>query len=130
MYSAWIPNTELHALDPEACKTATEKGKSKDLYAAYQIAAEQHDLQFFKEMLADHQAAMLEDSEAKATKSKKGKRKSKDAVDDAEDVDMEDAEDGMDVDDDEAETKAKGSKKRKKATDSDGETTKVSELAH
>ncbi|KAI9780827.1 MAG: hypothetical protein M1835_004425 [Candelina submexicana] len=121
---AWMPNTDLQTLDPEACKTTTEKGKSKDLYAAYQVAAEQHELQFFKDMLADHQAAMLEDPEAKTTKSKKGKRKSKDAVEDAEDVDMEDADDGMDVDDDEVETKAKGSKKRKKATDSDGEAAK------
>ncbi|KAI9720383.1 MAG: hypothetical protein M1812_002889 [Candelaria pacifica] len=121
---AWVANTDLQTLDPEACKTTTEKGKSKDLYAAYQVAAEQHDLQYFKDMLADHQAAMLEDPEAKATKSKKGKRKSKDAVEDAEDVDMEDADDGADVDDDEAEAKPKGSKKRKKATDSDGESTK------
>lgn len=119
--SAWIPNTELTPLKPEDCKDVSEKGKTKALLQAYQVAEENHDLQHFKDMLINHQKAMQEDQEQKearqaakaAREEKKAKRKS-----------MEVTADEMDVDDDEVE-KPKSSKKRKKTADSDGETEKV-----
>jgi hypothetical protein len=121
--SAWIPNTDLTPLDPESCKNVTEKGKSKNLIAAYHIASENHDLQYFKDMLAEHQRAMQEDLEerearaaAKAAKEEKKKRKSMEVADDQEDEEM--AEVG--------EEKRKSAKKRKKEVESDGESEKVS----
>lgn len=117
--SAWIPNTQLNPLEAEECKDVSEKNKSKLLLNAYKIAAEGHDLQYFKNILADHQAALeheiqereaQEEAKAAAKAEKKGKRKSKGA--DA-DVDVED-------------DKKKGAKKRKKDADTDGEADKVS----
>jgi hypothetical protein len=125
--SAWIPNTDLTSLDPASCKDVPEKGKSKQLLAAYAVAAEGHDLQYFKELLADHQRALqqeLEEQEAqqaakeaaKAERAaKKNKRKSMDIVDDL-DIDMEDADEPK---------KPKSSKKRKKDAETDGEAEKV-----
>jgi hypothetical protein len=97
-----------------------EKGKSKSLIAAHKVAAENHNLEYFKEMLLAHTEAIAAEEQAQkerdaakeaakaAKKDKKVKRKSE-AAD--EDVDMED------VDDD-----SKKSKKRKKAVESDDET--------
>jgi hypothetical protein len=126
--SAWLPNTELAALDPEECKDVSEKGKTKALIQAYHVAAEGHDLEHFKTMLADHQKAMQEDQErreareaaktAKPDRVDKKKRKSEIAEED-EDVDMEDEEE-------EAKSPPKkSSKKRKKEVESDAEEEKV-----
>ncbi|WEW58451.1 hypothetical protein PRK78_003919 [Emydomyces testavorans] len=115
---AWIPNTELSPLNPEDCKNASEKSKTKGLFAAYQVAAEGHDLQYFKDMLADHQRALQEDeqtreAQAKAKQDKK-KRKSADVVEEPEDEEM--AVDGAE--------KPKSAKKRKKDVESEGESDK------
>ncbi|RHZ61167.1 PWWP domain protein [Aspergillus thermomutatus] len=124
---AWIPNTDLTPLDPASCKDVPEKGKSKQLLAAYAVAAEGHDLQYFKGLLADHQRALqqeLEEQEAQQAakeaakaerEAKKNKRKSMDIVDDLEDIDMEDADEPK---------KPKISKKRKKDAETDGEAEK------
>ena len=112
-----MPNTDLAPLDTSAIDPNDTKGKSKPLAAAYAKAAEHHDLQHFKDMLADHQKAVKEEQEAQtereAKKASKAKRKSVDAAV-ADDVDE------MDVDDEAEEPKPK-SKKRKKEIDSDGE---------
>lgn len=110
------------------CKEAVEKGKQqKALLAAYKVAQENHDLQYFKNLLADHQRAMqqeAEDREAKAAaKEKKKKRKSMEVVDDQEDVEMAEAEE-------EEGKKSKATKKRKKDVESDGEAEKVSARCH
>jgi hypothetical protein len=117
-------------LDPESCKDVSEKGKNKHLIAAYKVAAENHDLQYFKGLLADHQRAVqqeIEEQEAlaaakaaeKAEKAeKKKKRKSVDVAEEAEDVEMDDA-------DEDDKKKPKSAKKRKKEADSDAETEKV-----
>ena len=113
-----MPNTDLGDLKPEDCKDVSEKGKSKSLIAAYQVAAEGHDLDYFKNMLMEHAKALEEDelrrqelAEQKAAKADKKKRKSETKVED-DDVDMADADD--------AEVK-KSAKKRKKAAESDDE---------
>ncbi|KUL84422.1 hypothetical protein ZTR_08779 [Talaromyces verruculosus] len=123
---AWIPNTDLSPLDPEQCKDVSEKGKQKQLIAAYKVAAEGHDLQYFKNLLADHQRAIQQEAEEReaaaaekaalkaqkeaAKEEKKKKRKSVAA--ETEDVEMADAEEG--------DKKAK-TKKRKKDAGSDVE---------
>lgn len=122
MCSAWIPNTDLAPLDVESCKTVAEKGKSKTLLAAYAVAAENHDLDHYKSMLADHQRALEQEqaeieaeqaakAAAKAEKEAKMKKR-------AADVEMADA--------DEAEKKPKASKKRKQDSDMDADAEKVS----
>lgn len=126
-HSAWIPNTELTPLTPEMCKEAIEKGKPKALLAAYKVALEQHDLQYFKDLLADHQRALQQEAEAREAKAaakadreeKKKKRKSMEVVEDQEDVDMAEVEE-------EEGKKPKATKKRKKDVDSEGEAEKVS----
>ncbi|CAL8575398.1 hypothetical protein XPA_001326 [Xanthoria parietina] len=116
---AWMPNTDLTPLETATIDPTDTKGKSKPLAAAYAKAAEENDLQHYKDMLADHQKAVKEEQEAQAErdakKSAKAKRKSVDAsatpaVDD----------DEMDIDDEEEEPKPK-SKKRKKGVESDVE---------
>ncbi|KAM5477228.1 hypothetical protein MauCBS54593_000501 [Microsporum audouinii] len=121
-YIAWIPNVDLTPLKPEDCKDVSEKNKSKALIAAYQVAAEGHDLDYFKAMLADHERAVQEDIEekeakaaAKAAKQEKKKRKSMEVADELDDEEMEDAGE-----------KKKSSKKRKKDQESEGEQDKVS----
>ncbi|EEP76678.1 conserved hypothetical protein [Uncinocarpus reesii 1704] len=116
---AWIPNTDLTPLNPEDCKNVPEKGKSKSLLAAYQVAAEDHGFQYFKDLLADHQRALQEDEEAREEKAKakreKKKRKSMDVADELEDEEMAD----------ESAAKPKATKKRKKDLESEGESDKV-----
>lgn len=131
-YSAWIPNTDLTPLDPETCKDVPEKGKQKQLLAAYKVAAENHDLQHFKSLLADHQRAIQQEAEdreakeaakaaAKAEKEqKKKKRKSVEVAGEAEDVEMGEAEE------EEGKKTTKATKKRKKDAESEGEAEKVS----
>lgn len=114
-------------LDPADCKDVSEKNKAKGLIAAYKVAAEGHDLQYFKSLLADHQAALQQEIDeaeaeetakatAKAEKAKKSKRKSKGAETD---VEMEEAD----------EKKPKGSKKRKNETETEAEKVRVMDLS-
>jgi hypothetical protein len=93
--------------------------KSKILWEAYKVASEEHELQYFKEMLQQHDEEVqrrAEEDEAKeaAKAAKVAKKKAKDAAAVEADVEMEEAE----------ETPAKpksASKKRKKEVDSEGE---------
>lgn len=131
--SAWIPNTDLTPLDPESCKNVPEKGKGKTLLAAYRVAAENHDLQYFKDLLAEHQRAVQQEAEereakaaakaaAKAQKEeKKKRRKSATAAEEAEDIEMDEA-------DQEDHEKPKSARKRKKDAESDVEEEKVSRV--
>ena len=121
--SAWIPNTDLGDLSPEDCKEVAEKGKTKALIAAYKVASENHDLQHFKDVLAEHASAMQAEDERKEAREaekaakadrKRSKRETKAVARDEdkdEDVEMEDLE--------EVPEKKKSSKKRKKEVDSD-----------
>jgi hypothetical protein len=125
-------NTELLAFDIEDVKREVDSGnqgkKNKALWEAYQTAAEDRDLAYFKQMLHQHEAAMQDDLQVREQKvndkkekaDKAAKRKSTAAVD-SDDVDMEDAGDGAAS----SAKKAKASKKRKKEEESDGESEKV-----
>lgn len=114
-------NTDLSPLDPQALSKAPEKGKARALTLAHETAAEQHDLNYFKGMLVDHQKALQEDQEAQAEreakKLEKAKRKSLDAGQAVEG-------DSMDIDEEVPEPKPKN-KKRKKEIDSDAGDEKV-----
>ncbi|KAK5172400.1 hypothetical protein LTR04_005981 [Oleoguttula sp. CCFEE 6159] len=141
---AWLVNSSMVPLDMEDVKNAEQGKKSRSLWEAYQIAAEGHDLAYFKTMLAEHDKSVLKDLEAEKleeeereaaeakkkekaekakaskTKDKKAKRKSTDATAGDDDVDMEDVEDDAVVGTESAK-KPKSSKKRKKEADSEGE---------
>lgn len=137
--SAWMVNTTLTKLQADDC-VVNEKDKkmTKALQLAYTTAAEQHDLDYYKDMLKQFQEAMKDEAEEKRLKEveraeaeakkaekaeksaadkdgkdKKARRKSKAAAGD----------DAMDVD--EVDGEAKPSKKRKKDAESEGEGAKV-----
>ncbi len=132
-------NTALTPLDPSECTGSPKSKQTKALQDAYRLAAENHDITFYKDMLVQwqeeeqriakeraeleaEQARLREEEAARAAKAtengeadaekkkKKAPRKSKGG----EDVDMADAE------------APKSSKKRKKDAESDGEGVKVS----
>ncbi len=123
----WIHNTDLVPLKPEDCKDVPQKGKSKPLIEAYNVAAEGHDLLHFKKTLDEHYNALQQDLDAKeakeaekAAKVDKKKRKS-DVKADTDDVDMEDVD---------ADEPKKSSKKRKKdADEEEDEDEKVDHLS-
>ncbi|ORY04020.1 hypothetical protein BCR34DRAFT_627168 [Clohesyomyces aquaticus] len=127
---SWQVNSDLQTLNADDVKEEVEKGnsgkKSKALWEAYEICADQPDLQTFKTMLNTHEEALQADAEEKAAadakkleKKDKSKRKSV-AAEESEDVDMDNAgDDGAP-----SAKKAKASKKRKKDPESDGENDK------
>ncbi|CZR50517.1 related to SRP40-suppressor of mutant AC40 of RNA polymerase I and III [Phialocephala subalpina] len=97
----WIPNYDLVDLDFDDVATVTTNMR-KDLAAARQLAAEKHDLDYFKEILknfmeakeaerAAKEAAKAEKKAKKAAASKKEKKSVKAVTDDDEDVEMADA---------------------------------------
>lgn len=119
-------------LEVDDIKRTVETGdsgkKTKALWEAYQIAAEQHDLNYFKEMLVEHEKRVIQeqrDFEEKQAKKdteevKKPKQKRKSETTIAEDTEMEDA--GGDED----QKKSKKTNKRKiKEPETEGEAPKV-----
>lgn len=91
----------------------------KDLVLAHQIASENHDLDYYKEVLQQFQEELIEKQKAAEAKAaaaatpKKSSKKQAKPSSDIEDVEMED------VDDETAPTKAKKDKKRKSPEDSE-----------
>lgn len=92
----WVPNTSLQELSPEQASEAINDKMRKDLQAAYELAAEGHDLDYYKDLLQQFQEELVAKEEAKKTKKSK-------AI----------AADSMDLDVEEDATPAKKSKKRK-----------------
>ena len=118
--------------DIDEVKQDVESGnqgkKNKNLWEAYHIAAEGHDLSHFKQMLLQHEQAMQDDLEQREQKEQQKKEKAEKAAkrksgvtDESDDVDMEDAGDNAAP----SAKKAKASKKRKKGDETDGENEKV-----
>ncbi|CBX95630.1 hypothetical protein IAQ61_004455 [Plenodomus lingam] len=124
---AWQVNTELLDFDIEEVKKDVESGKqgkkNKALWEAYQVAAEGHDLNHFKQLLDAHESALQEETakleekeQLKKEKAEKATKRKSTAAAGSEDVEMEDAGDGATPS-----TKKKSTKKRKKTDESDGE---------
>lgn len=117
-------NTDLTPLTPGEEAPDTKK---KNIVPAYEIAAEGHDLEHFKNMLREHQkdeengekqTVRAAAKEAKPAKGDRKKRKS---------ADVADADEGEEVDESDAD-KRKAAKKRKKDAESDAESEKVCRL--
>lgn len=132
LFSSWMPNIDLRPLHIDEVKDEVQGKKSKQLWGAYQVAAEGNDLQHYKDLLAQHEEDMREEAaaaeaaaEEKAAKvAKKGSKKSKATTED-EDTVMDDEEPVVEEEAEEGGKKAKASKKRKKDAESEGEGAKV-----
>ncbi|XP_014558455.1 hypothetical protein COCVIDRAFT_94412 [Bipolaris victoriae FI3] len=127
---AWQVNTDLLPFDLEEVKKDVETGnqgkRNKALWEAYQIAAEGHDLAYFKDMLSAHESAMQEDLEQKEQKeqqkkekAEKASRRKSTAAATSETADAEDTGDAA-----ASAKKTKTAKKRKNDGESDGESGK------
>ncbi|KAG9245713.1 hypothetical protein BJ878DRAFT_337988 [Calycina marina] len=129
----WIPNTDLLEVDFDTIGTFPPSMR-KDLQQAHLLAAEQHDLEYFKEILQNFMEQRAEIAAAKetakaekkkaakeGTKAKPRKSLSKAAVDeDDNDVEMEDP--PVEPDSDGAEVAEKPKKTKKRKPEDDGET--------
>ena len=118
---------DLEAVKKDVAAGNTIK-KNKNLWDAYEIAAEGHDLDYFKQLLINHEQAIQDDEvaketkrEEKAEKAKKAAKRKSTAGAEADDVEMEDADDTAAP----SAKKAKPTKKRKTDADSDDEEAKV-----
>lgn len=90
----------------------------KDLQQAHHLAAEQHSLEYYKQLLLDFHEAKIADQEAKVAKAQAKKEKAEKSSKKSEAVAIDnDDDDDMDLDDigedDAAPKKAKPAKKRK-----------------
>ena len=108
-----MPNTELIDLDPETVLEGKTDKMRKDLQAAYDLAAENNDLGFYKEVLQRYQEEQLEKERNRAAKMATPKsKKAKVVADDDDDVEMADA-----ADEDDSTPPPKKSAKKRKAED-------------
>ncbi|KAL2065086.1 hypothetical protein VTL71DRAFT_4226 [Oculimacula yallundae] len=122
----WIPNYDLLDLDPEKVGELKPKMR-KDLAAAHTLAAEQHDLDYFKEILAAFMKAREEaiaakeaakaEKQAKKTAVKKEKKSSAKAVEEDEDGDLEMADATADLESDGADATEPAKTNKRKAED-------------
>lgn len=123
--SGWVSNKDLVDLDSEKVADLITAKMRKDLQLAHQIAAEGHDLDYYKDLLQQFQEELIEKQKAAEAKAaaaatpKKSKKQAKSSAD-VEDVEMED------VDDEPSTTKTKKSEKKRKNTE-DSETPQRSE---
>jgi hypothetical protein len=112
--SGWVPNSDLIDLDPDTVIEGKSDKMRKDLQAAYDLAAENNDLRFYKEVLQRYQEEQLEKQRQRAAKAATPKsKKAKVVTDDDEDVEMADA-----ADEDDSTPPPKKSAKKRKAEDS------------
>ena len=96
----------------------------KDLYAAHQLAAEKHDLDYYKEVLKNFMEAKQAEQEAKEAakatkKASKAKRKNKVVIDGQENEDTEMADVIGEEDLDQADPPIKEKKPKKRKVDED-----------
>jgi hypothetical protein len=124
LFSGWIPNYDLVDLDFDEVANVSGTMR-KDLAAAHQLAAEQHDLEYFKEILknfmeareAERAAKEAAKAEKKAKKAAaKKEKKTPKMVEEAEDEDVDMADAPGEVDSEApgmTEIEVKPSKKRK-----------------
>lgn len=123
--SGWVSNKDLVDLDTDKVVDQITPKMRKDLQLAHQIAAEGHDLDYYKDLLQQFQEELIEKQKAAEAKAaaaatpKKSKKQAK-SSNEVEDVEMED------VDDEPSTAKAKKSDKKRKNTE-DSETPQRSE---
>ncbi|KAI0409735.1 hypothetical protein F4802DRAFT_593372 [Xylaria palmicola] len=87
---SWTPNTDLSELDPATVGQMVTAKMRKDLQAAHVLAAEGHELDYYKNVLREFEEQRLAKAEAKKSKVKTPKKSTK-PVDEDGDLDMDDA---------------------------------------
>ncbi|KXJ95777.1 hypothetical protein Micbo1qcDRAFT_28703 [Microdochium bolleyi] len=124
---SWTPNTDLSELDPDTVAEMTTSKMRKDLQKAHELAAENHNLEYYRDLLikfeeereqarlervhkAEARAAAAAEKKAKAGKPVKTPKKSKSGVDEDGDLEMED------IGDDDSTTKSKTKKRKAEET--------------
>lgn len=120
----------------EAVRKNEQGKKSKLLWSAYEVAAENHDLEHFKMMLQEHQTAVVMEAEqreaAKRVKEEreiaKASREAKKSGSSRKSFGGDSEDDAMDVDDNPPKS-AKSSRKRKADADADTDNSRVSALS-
>ncbi|KAI1263086.1 hypothetical protein F5Y18DRAFT_438543 [Xylariaceae sp. FL1019] len=117
---SWTPNTDLSELDASTVSDLVTAKMRKDLQAAHHLAAEGHDLDYYKNVLREFEEQRLAKLEAKKSKVKTPKKPSK-AADEDGDLDMEDAEEGS------GEPAEKKSKSKKRKAEEDASTPQQSD---
>jgi hypothetical protein len=129
-------NTNLTPLDPEECKNPGNGKMAKTLASAYKVAAENHDLDYFKKLLRtwqEEEEAIREEQEAlaaeqerlaaeKAAKGEDGTKEEASKPKKKAPRKSKVADDEMDMEEVEA---PKSTKKRKKEVESDADGPKV-----
>jgi len=120
----WVPNSELIDLDPATVLQDVKLDKmKKSLQAAYKLAAENHPLSYYKELLQSYQEDLIQQEKAKAAKAAAPKgKKGKATSEEDEDVEMEDAPSAT-------ETSAKDKKSKKRKAEDNAETLNRTESA-
>ncbi|KAI0486244.1 hypothetical protein F4859DRAFT_528043 [Xylaria cf. heliscus] len=89
---SWTPNSDLSELDATTVGELVTTKMRKDLQAAHLLAAEGHDLDYYKNVLREFEEQRLAKAEAKKSKAKTPKKSTK-TVDEEGDIDMDDIED-------------------------------------
>ncbi|KAI1174969.1 hypothetical protein F4777DRAFT_349171 [Nemania sp. FL0916] len=117
---SWTPNTDLSELDATVVKDLITAKMRKDLQAAHVLAAEGHDLDYYKNVLRDFEEQRLAKAEAKKSKVKTPKKSSK-VVDDDGDIDMDD------IEDEAGDATEKKSKSKKRKAEDESQTPQRSE---
>ncbi|KAI1162365.1 hypothetical protein F5B18DRAFT_381870 [Nemania serpens] len=112
---SWTPNTDLSELDPSVVRDLVTSKMRKDLQAAHLLAAEGHDLDYYKSVLQEFEEQRLAKAEAKKSKVKTPKKSSKTTNED-DDVEMED------VDDEAGEPAEKKTKSKKRKAEDESST--------
>ncbi|KAI6792322.1 hypothetical protein KC363_g6393 [Hortaea werneckii] len=128
---SWLVNTGLTPLDPEQCKEKPKGKMTKALSSAYELAVENHDLQYYKDELKrfqeEHQQYLESVAEAEAEAERVAEEKAKAAEEAAKEEEKKPkkkarkskgADEDVEMDDEEA---PKSTKKRKKDADSEAE---------
>jgi|SRR3569833_14740 len=112
-HSGWVPNSDLHDLDPTTVLDLVNDKMRKDLQKAHQLAAEAKPLSYYKDILREFQDNLdkqeAERREAQAAKKAK-KSKPASAAEDEGDVEMGEA-------DEETGTASEKKSKKRKAED-------------
>ncbi|KAG9238533.1 hypothetical protein BJ875DRAFT_480201 [Amylocarpus encephaloides] len=131
---SWVPNADLVEIKPDDLDTAP-KGKSRQhLIHAYRLALEDHDLQYYKDLIRNHFEVKAEEQAAKeaakAERAEKSAKPKKPRVSNAkvveddvdEDVEMADVATEQESEEPEAPVNSKPKTKKRKIPDEESET--------
>ncbi|KAI2638183.1 hypothetical protein GGS21DRAFT_458885 [Xylaria nigripes] len=114
---SWTPNTDLTELDPSTVKDMITGKMRKDLQSAHELASQNHDIDYYKNVLREFEEQRLVQLEAKKSRPKVQRRTNNSKINDGDgDLEMED------VEDETAEPAKKKSKAKKRKAEDENNT--------